>query len=120
MVQRRGALMSQVSGGGMAAVIGMEPARIEEILQGTEAGRRLDVALERALGLGALSLRAMVINLGSRMGVDTRLRLGISRIWLQGLPLASGACLLLQQPDSARQLCWVVPACAGRALAQAR
>ena len=29
MVKRRGALMGQVSGGGMAAVIGMEPARIQ-------------------------------------------------------------------------------------------
>ena len=44
MVKRRGALMGQVSGGGMAAVIGMEPGRIQEILQATEAGRRLDVA----------------------------------------------------------------------------
>ena len=44
MVKRRGALMGQVSGGGMAAVIGMEPARIQDILQTTEAGQRLDVA----------------------------------------------------------------------------
>ena len=44
MVKRRGALMGQVSGGGMAAVIGMEPARIEALLQATDAGRRLDVA----------------------------------------------------------------------------
>lgn len=44
MVQRRGALMGQVRGGGMAAVIGLEPARIEAILQDSEAGRRLDVA----------------------------------------------------------------------------
>lgn len=44
MVRRRGALMGRVSGGGMAAVIGMEPARIQELLQATEAGRQLDVA----------------------------------------------------------------------------
>lgn len=44
MVKRRGALMGQVSGGGMAAVIGMEPARIEALLQASDAGRRLDVA----------------------------------------------------------------------------
>jgi malonyl CoA-acyl carrier protein transacylase len=44
MVKRRGALMGQVSGGGMAAVVGMEPARIEALLQESEAGRRLDVA----------------------------------------------------------------------------
>ena len=44
MVKQRGALMGQVSGGGMAAVIGMEPATIQEILQTSEAGRRLDIA----------------------------------------------------------------------------
>jgi malonyl CoA-acyl carrier protein transacylase len=44
MVKRRGALMGQVRGGGMAAVIGLEPQRIQEILAETEAGRRLDVA----------------------------------------------------------------------------
>jgi malonyl CoA-acyl carrier protein transacylase len=44
LVQRRGALMGQVGGGGMAAVIGMEPARIEALLATTDAGRRLDVA----------------------------------------------------------------------------
>ncbi len=44
MVQRRGALMGQVSGGGMAAVIGLDPARIQEVLESTDAGRRLDVA----------------------------------------------------------------------------
>lgn len=44
LVKRRGALMGQISGGGMAAVIGMEPTRIQELLQTTEEGRRLDVA----------------------------------------------------------------------------
>jgi malonyl CoA-acyl carrier protein transacylase len=44
LVKRRGALMGQVSGGGMAAVIGLEPARIEAVLQESEAGRTLDVA----------------------------------------------------------------------------
>lgn len=44
MVQRRGALMGQVRGGGMAAVIGLEPRRIEDVLAQSEAGRRLDVA----------------------------------------------------------------------------
>jgi trans-AT polyketide synthase/acyltransferase/oxidoreductase domain-containing protein len=44
LVKRRGALMGQVSGGGMAAIIGMEPARIQEILETSEEGRRLDVA----------------------------------------------------------------------------
>lgn len=44
MVKRRGALMGQVRGGGMAAVIGMEPQRIEAVLAESEAGRRLDVA----------------------------------------------------------------------------
>ena len=44
LVKRRGSLMGPISGGGMAAVIGMEPSRIQEILQATEAGRRLDVA----------------------------------------------------------------------------
>ena len=44
MVKERGRMMGQVSGGGMAAVIGMEPARIKEVLQGSEVGRRVDVA----------------------------------------------------------------------------
>jgi trans-AT polyketide synthase/acyltransferase/oxidoreductase domain-containing protein len=44
LVTRRGELMSRVRGGGMAAVIGLEPARIEAILGRTDAGRRLDIA----------------------------------------------------------------------------
>lgn len=44
LVSRRGALMGQVSGGGMAAVIGLDPGRIQDLLQSTEEGRRLDVA----------------------------------------------------------------------------
>jgi malonyl CoA-acyl carrier protein transacylase len=44
LVRRRGALMGQVTGGGMAAIIGMEPAKIQELLQVSEEGRRLDVA----------------------------------------------------------------------------
>jgi len=44
LVSRRGQIMSQVSGGGMAAIIGLEPARIEALLAETEAGGRLDVA----------------------------------------------------------------------------
>lgn len=44
MVKERGALMGRVSGGGMAAVVGLTPARIQEILNGSVAGRRLDVA----------------------------------------------------------------------------
>jgi len=44
MVKERGRMMGQVTGGGMAAIIGMEPARIQEVLAGSEAGRRVDVA----------------------------------------------------------------------------
>jgi trans-AT polyketide synthase/acyltransferase/oxidoreductase domain-containing protein len=44
MVKRRGALMGQVSGGGMAAVIGMEPDRIQALLQTSAEGQELDVA----------------------------------------------------------------------------
>jgi malonyl CoA-acyl carrier protein transacylase len=44
LVQRRGALMAQVSGGGMAAIIGLTPERIAEVLAASEAGRRIDVA----------------------------------------------------------------------------
>ncbi len=44
LVKRRGEIMGEVSGGGMAAVIGMEPRRIQEVLDSTEAGRRIDVA----------------------------------------------------------------------------
>ena len=44
LVKRRGELMGQVSGGGMAAVIGMPPAGIQDVLAATEEGQRLDVA----------------------------------------------------------------------------
>ncbi len=44
LVRQRGQIMGEVSGGGMAAVIGLEPQRIQEVLDSTEAGRRLDVA----------------------------------------------------------------------------
>jgi malonyl CoA-acyl carrier protein transacylase len=44
LVKRRGEIMSRVHGGGMAAVIGLEPGRIEEVLASSDEGRRLDVA----------------------------------------------------------------------------
>jgi malonyl CoA-acyl carrier protein transacylase len=44
LVQRRGLLMERVGGGGMAAVIGLEPSRIQELLDESAAARRLDVA----------------------------------------------------------------------------
>jgi malonyl CoA-acyl carrier protein transacylase len=44
LVQERGRIMSRVGGGGMAAVIGLEPARIEAVLGASESGRTLDVA----------------------------------------------------------------------------
>ncbi len=44
LVARRGALMGAVGGGGMAAIIGLAPDRITEVLAASEAGRRLDVA----------------------------------------------------------------------------
>lgn len=44
LVKERGALMGRVSGGGMSAVIGIEPATIQQVLHDSEAGRRLDVA----------------------------------------------------------------------------
>jgi trans-AT polyketide synthase/acyltransferase/oxidoreductase domain-containing protein len=36
--------MGQIGGGGMMAVIGLPPSRIEEVLAGTSAGGRVDVA----------------------------------------------------------------------------
>jgi trans-AT polyketide synthase/acyltransferase/oxidoreductase domain-containing protein len=44
LVRRRGELMAQVGGGGMMAVIGLEPERIQETLAGSEPGRTIDVA----------------------------------------------------------------------------
>lgn len=44
LVQRRGQLMARVGGGAMAAVIGLEPGRIQNLLQESDAGRRIDVA----------------------------------------------------------------------------
>lgn len=44
LVKERGALMGRVSGGGMSAVIGLEPQRIQELLHESEEGRRVDVA----------------------------------------------------------------------------
>jgi malonyl CoA-acyl carrier protein transacylase len=44
LVQRRGSLMGKVTGGGMAAVIGLAPERIAAVLGESDAGRRVDVA----------------------------------------------------------------------------
>src|SRR5262245_36161344 len=44
MVKQRGQLMARVHGGGMTAVIGLEPEKIEALLASSDAGRRLDVA----------------------------------------------------------------------------
>jgi malonyl CoA-acyl carrier protein transacylase len=44
LVAKRGALMSAVRGGGMSAVIGLQPNAIEAVLAASEPGRRLDVA----------------------------------------------------------------------------
>jgi malonyl CoA-acyl carrier protein transacylase len=44
LVKERGRLMSTVSGGGMSAVIGLAPHVIQETLDASDAGRRLDVA----------------------------------------------------------------------------
>jgi malonyl CoA-acyl carrier protein transacylase len=49
MVRRRGELMGRVSGGGMAAVIGLSPDRIAEVLREFDGGSRLDVANVNAL-----------------------------------------------------------------------
>ncbi len=44
LVRRRGELMGRVSGGGMAAVIGLGLTEIEQLLGGRDAGRRIDIA----------------------------------------------------------------------------
>ena len=44
LVKERGALMGRVSGGGMSAVIGLEPEVIQRVLHESEEGRRVDVA----------------------------------------------------------------------------
>ena len=44
LVQRRGRIMGKVTGGGMAAVIGLEPDRIRQVLDMSDPGRRLDIA----------------------------------------------------------------------------
>lgn len=44
LVKERGALMGRVSGGGMSAVIGLEPEKIQSVLFESEEGRRVDVA----------------------------------------------------------------------------
>ncbi len=44
LVRERGALMARVRGGGMAAVVGLEPSKIEAVLASSDAGRRLDPA----------------------------------------------------------------------------
>ena len=44
LVKERGALMGRVSGGGMSAVIGLEPEKIQSVLFDSEEGRRVDVA----------------------------------------------------------------------------
>lgn len=44
LVQQRGQLMGRVGGGGMSAVIGLPPERIQQVLSESEEGRRVDVA----------------------------------------------------------------------------
>src|SRR5262245_41237328 len=44
LVQERGRLMGEVRGAGMAAVIGLDPDRIRDVLGASDAGRALDVA----------------------------------------------------------------------------
>lgn len=44
LVQKRGQLMGRVGGGGMSAVVGLDPTRIQRLLDDSEAGRRVDVA----------------------------------------------------------------------------
>lgn len=44
LVKQRGELMGRVSGGGMSAVIGLEPQKIQSVLHDSEDGRRIDVA----------------------------------------------------------------------------
>jgi malonyl CoA-acyl carrier protein transacylase len=44
LVRRRGEMMGQVTGGGMAAVVGLSPEQIQSALDSSEEGRRLDVA----------------------------------------------------------------------------
>jgi malonyl CoA-acyl carrier protein transacylase len=44
LVQERGRLMGEVQGAGMSAVIGLEPDRIQRVLEASPAGRALDVA----------------------------------------------------------------------------
>lgn len=44
LVKERGALMGRVSGGGMAAIIGIGPETIQSVLFESEDGRRVDVA----------------------------------------------------------------------------
>lgn len=44
LVKERGALMGRVSGGGMSAVVGIEPETIQTVLAESDEGRRVDVA----------------------------------------------------------------------------
>jgi len=44
LVRVRGQLMGRVRGGGMAAVIGLDPGRLQALLQESAAGQRVDVA----------------------------------------------------------------------------
>jgi len=44
LVRERGRIMGTVTGGGMSAVIGLAPETIQETLDASEEGRRLDVA----------------------------------------------------------------------------
>lgn len=44
LVQERGRLMGEVHGAGMSAVIGLDPPKIQAVLEASPAGRALDVA----------------------------------------------------------------------------
>ena len=79
---------------GAARRIGLGPVSFGSMV--VDTGRRLDLAVERALGMGALSLRSMVIPFRIRLGVDTGNRFYRQRIWLSRLPLASRPGFLFQ------------------------
>ncbi|TAK15091.1 MAG: [acyl-carrier-protein] S-malonyltransferase [Acidobacteria bacterium] len=44
LVKERGRMMGRVTGGGMAAVVGLEPDRVRAVLASTDAGRLVDAA----------------------------------------------------------------------------
>src|SRR5262245_28199654 len=69
-----------------------------------DPGGGLDLACDRAVGMGAISLRPLGFPERTRLGLDPWLRIGVPRLWLSRLSLAASPSVFLQQSHSTWKL----------------